>query len=121
MELEAKRKPERKETNSKPYKQRSCGMRDTTWLRMAVSNKTCSEGYLACSRGEESLSSSDHSFGSEAARKTFRKFQRFSVSSTDEASLCASYRFDAVIAHAVVCIVDIASNVGASTNPHQNV
>lgn len=87
---------------------------------MAKYKSICSEAYWASSRNEKNVSSRGHFFGSEAGRKAFKKLQRFSVSSTDEASSCAWYRFNAVITLAVDCFVVTASDVEVSSKAHQN-
>lgn len=64
---------------------------------MAGYREICAEDYLTYSHKKKHISMKDYLFLSEAARKLFKKFQMFWVSSTDETSLCTVYRFDAVI------------------------
>lgn len=67
----------------------------------------CAELCFTCGRNKENISLRDHLLGSKAATKAFKKFRKFSVSSSDKTSLCASCRFDAIITHAVDCLLDI--------------
>lgn len=75
LDLEAKRKQERKGEYDKLYKRRSCGLRDSTWWHMARYNKMCSEENSVCSREEENVSSRDHFFRTKATGRAFKKFQ----------------------------------------------
>lgn len=49
-----------------------------------------------------------------------KKDRKFLVSSTDETSLCALYRFDAVITQALDCFLDVSGDVDAPTKTHRN-
>lgn len=86
---------------------------------MAEYEESCAEGFV-CGREEEKVFPRNHSFGSGATRKAFKKIREFSVTKTNESSLCALYRFRALITLAVVCFLDIAGDtlVPDQTHPY---
>lgn len=101
------------------YKRRSCETRDTTKGRMGEYWALCAEEtFLGVVRKRRSLQKTI--YGSKTARNAFKKFQEFAVSSTDETSLCAIYRFDAVIIHAVDGLIVNAGAVVVPRKTHQS-
>lgn len=95
-EHEKKRWAKGKEVYSKQHRRYNCGRRDTTWWRIVKVYKICADPYIFCRHRGETSFSKDCLFGSEKARKAFRKYWKYFGSSNGESSLSFYYRLHAV-------------------------
>lgn len=62
--------------------------------------------YMLSARVGNCVLTMDQRFGSEKAKMSFQKFQKYLVSNNEEARICALYRFNAVISQAVDWLAD---------------